>query len=703
MAETNRPTRLRYIDRMPRFMFIRAALYQTAAALAGAALCGFTLLALPLAAVAQDRDDPIRAARDAFSKKDKTRLAALRGQVLESRHPLAPWVDYWELTNRLGDARVDEVESFYQRWPGSYVEDRLRNDWLLELGHRRDWDAFNRDLPRFKMNDDREVTCYSFVSKLAASNDPAPDGPALRDAAVAAWMAQRDADEGCQLLAKTLRERKLIDSDDLWHKIRRAAEFNKPRLAQQTAALVDESVGRAVAQVFDSPVKYLATRASALGNSRSELTSIALVRLAASGNDQAVSLLEDRWASAIGPEHAAWVWAVFAKQAAQSLKPEALTYARRAWDTQPKKQRGHPDWSDDTVAWLARAALRQPDAADRWPLVLRAIDAMSAAERADATWQYWRARALQATAKPGEGGDVQRSEARQALAGLVGQFNFYSLLAADDLGMPLALPPRAAPPSDPERAAARALPGFQRALGMIAAGLRNEGVREWNFTLIGMNDRELLAAAQFACEQEVWDRCINTSDRTKLEVDIDQRYPQPMRNDVVAKARDINLDPAYVYGLIRQESRFVMDARSAVGASGLMQIMPGTAKWTAKKIGVDYKPGMLTDRDTNLKLGTAYLKLVLDSLDGSQPMAAAAYNAGPNRPRRWRDGPLLEPAAWAENIPFPETRDYVKKVLTNATIYASLMGGKPVSLKARLGAPIGPRAASAPPVDTDMP
>jgi soluble lytic murein transglycosylase len=206
-----------------------------------------------------------------------------------------------------------------------------------------------------------------------------------------------------------------------------------------------------------------------------------------------------------------------------------------------------------------------------------------------------------------------------------------------------------------------------------------------------------------ACEREIWDRCINTSERTKGEIDIEQRYPQPMRTEVIAKARDIDLDPAYVYGLIRQESRFVMDARSSVGASGLMQIMPGTAKWTAKKIGLDFKPAMLTDRDTNLRIGTAYLKLVLDNLDGSQPMAAAAYNAGPNRPRRWREGPLLEPAIWAENIPFNETRDYVKKVLTNATVYASLMNGKPASLKARLGAAIGPRAASAPAPDPDLP
>ena len=217
-------------------------------------------------------------------------------------------------------------------------------------------------------------------------------------------------------------------------------------------------------------------------------------------------------------------------------------------------------------------------------------------------------------------------------------------------------------------------------------------MREWNYSIRGLGDRELLAAAQLACEREVWDRCINTSERTRFEVDMTQRFPTPFRQDVVARARAAGLDPAYVYGLIRQESRFILDARSGVGASGLMQLMPATAKWTARKLGIDYHHGRITDRDTNLQLGTGYLKLVLDSFDGSQALATAGYNAGPSRPRKWREGPALDAAAWAENVPFSETRDYVKKVLSNATNYAALLTGEPQSLRARLGALIGPSA-----------
>jgi soluble lytic murein transglycosylase len=217
-----------------------------------------------------------------------------------------------------------------------------------------------------------------------------------------------------------------------------------------------------------------------------------------------------------------------------------------------------------------------------------------------------------------------------------------------------------------------------------------------------MGERELLAAARLACQNGVWDRCINTSLRTALAEDHAQRFPMPFQREVVQRANSIGLDPAYVYGLIRQESRFVTDARSGVGASGLMQVMPATARWTARKIGLtDFRPHHITDRDTNITIGTAYLKFALDDFEGSLPLAAAAYNAGPGRSRTWREGPVLDGDIWTENIPFDETRDYVQKVLANTTTYAAILTGQPQSLRSRLGT-VGPRATAAP-VNTDLP
>jgi len=674
------------------------ALPCTLARAAGLSLFALLLsIAAPLAR-AQAEHQVVLDAREAFRKKDRAQL--VNASVAVRQHPLAQWVEYWELSNRLGGAQVDEVETFYARWPGTYVEDRLRNDWLLELGRRRDWASFSRDYPRFRMNDDREVSCYALLTRHLAGQD-------VRDEARAAWFTQRDLDDGCNLLASTLFAAGQLGDNDAWQKARLAIEQSRPRAARAAAGFVSPAAAAAVGELADNPARYLSRKASGDGGSAAELTTLALWRLAANDPQAAATQLKERWQALLPPQLAALAWAGTAKQAALKLMPEAMPWYQRAWSLRkdlPAARRDLAPWSDDTLGWQLRAALRY-DGRDeeRWTLVNQALDAMSPAEQKDPAWVYWRARALQALAKPGADGEADRQAARQGLEAIAGQMHFYGKLATEDLGGTVQLPPKPAPLTPAEREAARRNPGFERALLLIDIGLRNEGVREWNFTLRGLSDRELLAAAQLACDREVWDRCINTSDRTRGEVDMAQRFPMPYRQEVVAQARAIGLDPAYVYGLIRQESRFIMDARSGVGASGLMQIMPATARWTAKKIGLEYKPGMITDRDVNLRLGTAYLKLVLDDFDGSQALAAAAYNAGPGRPRRWRDGPLLEPAAWAENIPFAETRDYVKKVLSNAVYYNAMLVGKPGSLKARLGPQIGPRDARAPAVDKDLP
>jgi soluble lytic murein transglycosylase len=641
--------------------------------------------------------DPINEAREALRKRDAKRLAALRNSAIADQHVLAPWVDYWELGNRISDVKTEEVEAFYQRWSGSYVEDRLRNDWLLELGRRRDWVAFARDYPRFRMNDDREVSCYWQLTEHLA-------GQTVYETARALWFAQRDGDDGCTLMANTLFDGKVFGVDDVWMKLRLSTDANRPRVVRTVAALLDKATAADIVELLDNPVRYLRRHNSgAAVRNQGELALLAIVRTATSDPDVAAGLMDERWHGALGPERAAWAWAVIGKQAAMRLSIDAPQYYKRAFAT----LRGSPraaQWSDEMLGWAARSALRAGREGDRWPIVLRSVWSMSEAEQSDPTWVYWTARALTATAAEGEAGDEQRDKARGLYASIAAPLSFYGKLAAEEIGFAAELPWLAPTPSDADRAQARANPGLNRALQLIALGLRSEGVREWNFSLRGMSERELFAAAELACERKVWDRCINTSDRTRQDIDLEQRYPMPYRDIVLARSQEAGLDPAYVYGLIRQESRFVSDARSNVGASGLMQLMPNTARWVARKLSLDYKPEQIVDPTVNVKLGTGYLKLVLDDFGGSQAMAAAAYNAGPNRPRRWREGPSVEPAIWAENIPFNETRDYVKKVLSNAAVYASLLNGRALSLKSWLGPQaIGPREATAPAVDIDLP
>ena len=658
----------------------------TSIALAGAAL-GVT--AAPAQAQSQP---PLRAdatvvdMAQAYKQRDRKRLSSLLSQV--RGHPLEPWAAYWELSTRLDEASGTEIQDFLSRYSGTYQEDRLRNEWLLQLGRNRDWVAFNREYPLYRMNDDRSVRCYALLAEhLSSGVDNTPQVKAL-------WLGLKEADEGCAAAAEQLRKDHTTSNTMIWQRARLGMENDRLRVVTQAVGLISPGSVQALANIYLNPAKYLNDKLTALQPKTRELVSLALIRLAyLDPADAAVEIDKLRWKAQLTSEERSWIWGVIGKRAAMKLSGDAPDYFARGKAA---------DMHDDHLAWAARAALRL----GRWPQVAAAIAAMSEAQRNDPTWVYWRARALlQATS---EGARTQAVALMESIASPRG---FYEQLALEELGQRITVAAKPAPLTAEEKEAARLNPGLNRALYAINIGLRAEGVREWNYSTNlhvrgGMDDRSLLAAANLACQHEVWDRCINTSERTKAVVDAEQRFPMPFKAAVVVRASQIGLDPAYVYGLIRQESRFIMDAKSGVGAAGLMQVMPATAKWTAKKLGLtNFQPSQITDRDTNIAIGTGYLKLVLDSFDGSMPMAAAAYNAGPGRPRTWRGqtgGPVMEAAIWAENVPFNETRDYVKKVLSNTTNYAALITGQPQSLKARLGS-IGPKDAAAPETGADLP
>ncbi len=631
-------------------------------------------------------DEVVLDMAQAFRKGDRKRLAALLPQA--RGHMLEPWAAYWELRARLDEASADDIQGFLDRYAGTYQEDRLRNDWLLLLGQRREWGQFALQHAQYRMSDDREVRCYALlIDQLKGQASPSVGEDVRR-----LWYSLRDADDGCTVAADRLYAAKKLKPLDIWRKARLAMDAGRPRAARNAVEIVAPDAVAELAELNDNPARFLARRAAAPSRVRQELVVLALIRVAQADPDAAATLFDAKWSVQLLPEEQHWVLGVIGKQAALKLQPVALEHFERVnRDT---------DLNDDLLGWKARAAMR----AGKWRVVAGAIRAMSEEARQEAVWVYWRARAQLALAR----NDAERAEARQPLQALASARGFYEQLALEELGQRILPPPKPEPLTPEEKAAAAAEPGLQRALYAIQIGLRSEGAREWNYTTNlhtpgGMGERQLLAAADLACQREVWDRCINTSERTRTVADFEQRYPMPFRDSVLRRSAEIGLDPAYVYGLIRQESRFVMDARSGVGASGLMQVMPATARWTARKIGLtNFTPEQINDRETNIQIGTAYLKLALDDFSGSMALAAAAYNAGPGRSRNWRNGPVLDAAIWAENVPFTETRDYVKKVLANTTVYAAMISGQPQSLKSRLGT-VGPREAGLTEVNKDLP
>ena len=630
----------------------------------------------------------------AFQKADRKKLTALLPQA--KGHLLEPWAAFWELRVRLGDASDTEVKNFLQRYTGTYQEDRMRNDWLLLLGERREWTQFEREYALYRMRDDKEIECYARL--LEVQQKDLNLGSSAIEEIRRTWLNMRQADEGCTYAVSQLLKQHKFSPEDVWLKARLSVENNRKVPAREALKLVSEHSSALLDELFANGPRFFSQRAASLGSESAEWMTLALIKAASSDPDNAIKLLQSKSASPLNNEQKRWAWGVVAKQAAQQFDDKALDYFAVA---------GNASLSDDILAWKVRAGLRAGKK-PAWAVIQSAVDAMSPAAQKDPAWVYWRARAWMGQQAAGSPPSEQALAALQSIAGAQG---FYEQLASEELGKKIAVPPRPLPPQSQETAAAKANPLLQRALYAIKIGLRPDGVREWNYAtgLVDsagqrgrLNERERLAAAQLACDQAIWDRCINTSERS-VQMDAVQRYPMPFKDDVVQAANRIGLSPAYVYGLIRQESRFILDAQSSVGASGLMQIMPATAKWTAKKIGLkNFRLEQLQQRQTNIAIGTNYLKMVLDNFQGSMPMAAAAYNAGPSRPRRWRNGPVMEGAAWAECIPFSETRDYVKKVLANTTMYAALIHSEPQSLKARLGV-VGPRDSNGAEENTELP
>jgi soluble lytic murein transglycosylase len=621
------------------------------------------LLAVAGASVAAPKassaDDAILRAYDAFRAGDPVKLQKYSSQV--SGHLLAPYLEYWRLQLRLEDAPEADVQAFLQREDGSYLAQRLRADWLKELGKRGDWQGFDQALPLLAQAD-VATRCYAWLSRLARGDDSA------YEEARAIWLEPRELPAGCSDLADRLLEAGKFSVDDVWQRVRLLFERGQVSAARRTLATLpagEKHDERLLNQAVTAPKKLLANPPRNLEpRATREMVVIAVMRLARADPEAAADVMGGKLGQQFAPADAKYLWGRVAYEGARHLHPNALDWYRQA-------DEGTLD--DEQLEWKARAALRAAD----WQAVRDAIDRMSAGARQDPAWTYWYGRAL--------GVQGRNDGARAYFLRISGQPNFYGLLAAEELGTVGGVPEPFHVPSEAEVEAAKGIPGLARALELYRLDLRSEATREWVFTIRGMDDSQLLAAAELARRAGIFDRAINTADRTSHVHNFKVRFLAPYREVFDENARVSGLEEAWLLGLVRQESRFIVNAKSSVGAKGLMQLMPATARWVAKRNGVaGFSPARVADVSMNVALGAGYLKHVLEDL-GHPLLASAAYNAGPGRARRWRDAKPLEGAIYAETIPFNETRDYVKKVMANTMYYSQLIGGKLVSLKERLG------------------
>ncbi len=625
-------------------------------------LPGLLLLVLTGTSAASQDDDFI-AARQAFQAGNSARLETYARRL--QSHVLEPYAAYYQLSLQLENIDANAVKKFLAHNQGSFLADRLQGEWLKTLGKKQQWELFTAEYPAL-VNKDAELVCYSLQQRLAAS-----DTTALTEARPL-WFSTHDLPKNCTPLFEALTVAGLLTAEDVWTRLRLTLEAGNVSVAKHINRYLpsDQALNeRKLDEATSNPLRYLdKQRHEIKTRADREVALYALLRLLRSGPDQA-SAYWPKVRERFDPAEQSYFLGHLASQAARRLDPRALGWFKQAAAIHPSVP-----LSDTQLAWQTRAALRAGD----WKTVLRSIETMSAAEQQAGVWRYWKARALKTKGRI--------TEANALLAPLSSEHNFYGQLAEEEMGVVIGIPDEPYKAGAQEIAAMQQLPGIRRALALYRLNLRLEGAREWNWSIRGFDDRRLLAAAEVARRSGVYDRAISTADRTVQLHDFGLRFLTPHREALQSHLQQQQLDEAWVYGLIRQESRFITDAKSSAGATGLMQLMPATAKWVAKKMSIkNYHHALANEVNTNLALGTYYLKHVLNTLDNQPLLASAAYNAGPGRARQWRDTSPLEGAIYAETIPFSETRDYVKKVLSNSMYYASTLGHRLQTLRQRLG------------------
>jgi soluble lytic murein transglycosylase len=608
-------------------------------------------------------DADIVAAKAAYERGDWRRLDALVPSA--SGHLLERYVRYWQIKSRLDDVAPETVEAFLATFPDGPLAERLRVDWLKALGKRGDWTRFAA-LYSATTSEDVEVACYAVQYRYQR------DGLTALAAAKPLFFTGVTTPDACEPLFAALIARGDLSTADRRERMRLASAAGNTRLVRTIAIDLPEKERipeREFAAIERDPVRVLAKGHFAWKT--------------ASGRELALYTLERAARKDAGDAHDAWVkWrshvadadrrygnARVAYHAARQLHPLANEWFHDI---------GNTPLNADQRAWRIRAALR----AGAWTDVKAAIDALPADEQQDAAWQYWRARALAA--------QNANDEARMIYTALASNVTYYGLLAAEALGGQATLAPvvaNVAPADDAKLAAFAARPEIKRAIKLAQLDLRQESVREWNFAIRGFDDDALNIAAEYGRRVGLYDRAINTAERTTSRHDFSLRYLTPFRTEFSTASHEQGVDEELLYGIARQESRFVSDIVSSAGAIGLMQLMPGTARWVAKQLAVrDYSPSQIANVDVNTQFGAFYFKYWQERLGRLPALAAAAYNAGPSRAQAWRPASgSLEGAVWVETIPFNETRDYVKRVLANTMLYTHALGRPYVTLTQRLG------------------
>ena len=599
-------------------------------------------------------------ARHALAAGNMARFESLTAEL--HNYPLYPYLRYEELRRRIHAAPEKDVRAFLDQFAYIPAARRIRKAWLDALMQRGQHIKFQR---YYESQSNTAHDCFNLQARMLASNAPNALAEVKQH-----WLVGESQPEQCDPLFSWLQKRGLLTDELIWQRIDLAMEKGNEQLAKYLAAKLSTEQVHWFAlwqRVYRSPHDWKKHKELHADHPIArKIVAHGIRRMARKDVIKAV----DEWSRA--KTAYSYTEAERTKVEASVALTAAIKHHPMAADLMYDLPKNIQDVG--VQQWRARAAMRAND----WPAVLRSIVLMDPLTKQELEWQYWRARALEEIGVHVKAGPIYARIAKQR--------DYYGFLAADRLQKPYAMNYRPLQFSDIEMASLLNFPPLIRARELNAVGQIYHARREWNQMVSGLSKRQIPIAAVIAHKWDWHHTAIMTVAKAKQFDDLELRFPQPFDNLVLANANKFSLRPEYVYGVMRQESAFNSAARSHAGASGLMQLMPATAKEVAQSLKKNApSKAALLQPNVNVELGSKYLRLMLDEYGNQQVLATAAYNAGPHRVKRWLPNDKNMPAdIWVDTIPFNETRKYVRRVMAYSTVYEWKMAQKTTRLQTRM-------------------
>jgi len=583
-------------------------------------------------------------AEEAIKRNNEAEYRQLASEL--EGYPLYAYLQYQWLKKHLNNS--DEVKHFIKHNQESRFARPLKQKWLYRLAKKKQWQTF---LENYDETSDTSLKCYHHRAQYHVGEKQA----ALKGARKL-WSVGRSQPKACDPLFAQLKKSKFFDHELLWTRFEASLSNNKYSLAKYVKKQMAQP-HRAKAELWlklhRNPDRHLSELYKNPKAPKAGLMfSHAISRLSGSDLEKAITTWDDN-------KH---LFDIDSKQANKLDRKLAFKLVLRNEAGAYERLSQLDDADRQAREWRVRAALYEQN----WPRVVDAIEDLSESDQEREKWQYWLARAYAET-----GNTVQ---ADLILNELSATRNFYGYMAADKVNSlyQLAHDPIKVTPG--EIKAVKDRDEFRVAFELMVLDRELEAKRQWWHALGQLNKDEIMAAAKLA-QQWQWDEiAIFTIAKVKHWDDVEMRFPISYSDKILENAQLQNLNPAILFGLVRRESAFNKDAHSPAGAHGLMQIMPQTGKqiardlkerWTGKR--------SLYNPVKNLKYGSYYYQKLLTQFDGNYALALAAYNAGPNKVKKWLPDETLPADIWIETIPYRETREYVTSVLAYALIYQQRM------------------------------